>query len=146
MFNDAWQPSAGSVVFHLYRSPSPRCCRIPKVLDVTFGSRTLSRSSNLRQLEVIAISVLTNQRRKIDPLWLANVSTFVEPSGSATFARGRIPTLAPRGRGPTPTGRTLEEERSIKTLVRKRLPRRSEVGVNRRYFWLHASRADSPSV
>ena len=161
------EPSAGFVTYRLYRSSPP--CRLLspegsghhlRVHDLDgflepspTGSdcRPLTSSSNLHQPGAIVVPALTDQRRKNDSLWLAKVTIFDEPSGSATFARGRSPTVAPRGRGPTPTDRTLEEYRSIKTLVRKRLPRRSEVGVNRRCFAytrrdLIRRRSDFPSI
>ena len=50
-------------------------------------------SVGLRHLGVIVVPALTNQERMSDPLWLANVATFDEPSVSATFARGQSPTL-----------------------------------------------------
>ena len=127
-------PSAGFVTFRLYRS-SPPC-------------RPLSPEGSGRRLRVHDLDGFHEpsptgsdccpcshrSKEKNDSLWLAKVTIFDKPSSSATFARGQSPTVAPRGRGPTLTDRTLEEYRSIKTLVRKRLPRRSEVGVNRRCF------------
>jgi hypothetical protein len=51
-------------------------------------------SLNLQRPGAIIISVLTNQEKKNDLLWLAKVVTFDEPSGYATFAGGRSPTFS----------------------------------------------------
>ena len=144
------EPSAGFVMFRLCRSSPPcrplspggpgRHLRVhdPDEFVKTFAARerlsSLDELLELRQPGAIVVPALTDKWRKNDSLWVVKVTIFDEPSGSATFARGRSPTVAPRGRGPTPTGRTLEKQRSVKKFMRKRLPRRSEVGVIRRCF------------
>ena len=105
-----WQePSAGFVTFRLY-CLSPPCRPLSpegsgrrlRVHDLDgflepspTGSdcRPLTSFSNLRQPGAIVVPALTDQRRKNDSLWLAKVTIFDEPSGSATFARGRSPTI-----------------------------------------------------
>ena len=98
MLQDAWWPSTGafnelrdalplSFVTSLSTVASRRFWASssgagPWRVPWTFGDREQSSS----------LFLPTRSRKKNDPLWLAKVATFDEPSGYTTFARGRSPT------------------------------------------------------
>ena len=99
-----WRPSSFSLIFG---GPS-RCPRQPEGQGIIFGE--LSDASSL---------------------WW----TFGPPSGDPTFARGAIPNSSPsRARSDSGRPNPRKRQRSVKTSIRKRLPRRPEVGDTRRCY------------
>ena len=107
---------------HLHHLSPPRCPKHPgdsrhhllaPDLDELFNA-----SSSSKNLRVDASSSSLNLRHTLG----GPSGTFGNPSGLATFGRGRFPTVAPRGRGPTPAGRTLEKTKIGQDIYAKASP------------------------